>query len=122
MNTMQASKMTGIPVDTLIRMRDRNNRSLLSGPPFHKILDKSGAPIYEYKANELREWMRIKLCQITAGDAANIMGISRDEILAISGVKAFRIKNDYDGRLVINNARNIYIWLPTKGNRKKLKI
>lgn len=122
MNTLQASKMTGIPVDTLIRMRARDTRSLLSGPPFHKVMSKAGVPVYEYKAKELRDWMRIKLCQITAGDAANIMGVSRDEIMVITGVKAFRVKGEYDGRLVINNARNLYIWLPTKKNRKKLKI
>ena len=122
MNTLQASNMTGIPVSTLIRMRARDTRSNLSGPPFHKTMGKGGEPIYEYKAAELRAWMRIKLCQITAGDAANIMGISRDEIVAMSGIKAFKIDNEYKGRLIVNNSKNMYIWLPTKNNRKKLSI
>lgn len=122
MNTLQASNMTGIPTDTLIRMRSRNTTSNLSGPPFHKKMGKGGEPIYEYKAAELRAWLRIKLCQITAGDAANIMGISRDEIMTFSGIKAFKIDNEYKGRLIVNNAKNMYIWLPTKITRKKLKI
>lgn len=122
MNIQQTANMTGIPADTLIRMRARDTRSNLSGPPFHKTMGKSGMPVYTYKAAEVREWMRIKLCQVTAGDAANIMGISRDEIMVYSGIKAFKIDNEYKGRLVINNARNQYIWLPEKNNRKKLKI
>ncbi len=119
MNIAQTSKMTNIPMDILLRMRARDTRSILSGPPFHKVMGKKGEPIYEYKVKEIREWMRIKLCQVTAGDAANIMGVSRDEILAINGVQGFRIKNDYDGRLVVNNARNMYIWLPTKRKARK---
>lgn len=114
--------MTGIPLSVLIRMRDRNNRSLKSGPPFHKVISKGGTPTYEYKAAEVRDWMRIKLCQITAGDAANIMGITREEILDLTGVQAFQIKNEYQGKLVVNNTANIYIWLPAKNKRKKLSL
>lgn len=114
MNIQQTSKLTGIPTDVLLRMRDRKNLSLLSGPPFHKLMSKSGVPVYEYNLKEVREWMRLKRGRITAGDAATIMGVSREEILGIHGVESFRIQNEYDGRLVVNNTRNLYIWLPTK--------
>lgn len=122
MNVQQTSKMTGLPVETLIKMRSRDTTSLISGPPYTKTMGKGGQTVYVYKAAEVRNWLRIKLCQVTAGDAANIMGISRDEIMAIHGIKAFKVTGEYQGRLIVNNTNRIYIWLPAKNNRKKLSI
>ncbi len=122
MNIQQTAKMTGVPVEILIKMRSRDTTSMLSGPPYTKTLGKGGETLYVYNAAEVRKWLKIKLCQVTAGDAANIMGVSRDDIVAIHGIKAFKISGEYDGRLIVNNTNRIYIWLPAKNNRKKLSI
>lgn len=113
MNLQQTAKMTGIPEGTLLRMRSRESRSLKSGPPYHKTISKDGEAIYLYKKEEIRKWLKIRLCLITAGDAADIMGISRDEVLKIFGLKGFNVKNGkIKGRLIVDNGKNQYIWLP----------
>ena len=95
-------------------MRTRESNSLKSGPPFHKVLTVSGDLIYVYIKSEIVKWMKIRNCLITAADAAELMGISRDEVLAIYGLKGFNISYDgkLKGRLIINNGKNQYIWVP----------
>ena len=113
MNVQQTSKMTKIPEKVLIRMRSRESQSLRSGPPYHKIMSSTGDAIYVYLKKEVQEWMRIRRCLITAGDAAAILGISREEVLEFYGLKGFNVQcEDYRGRLIINNGKNFYIWLP----------
>ena len=121
MNVQQVAKMTGLPEKVLIKMRSRETVSFKSGPPFHKTMGKGGETIYEYKLKEVREWMRLKNCDITAGDAASIMGISRDEIKALHGVQALDVNDEegYKGKIVINNPRNIFLWVPEVKSRKK---
>lgn len=116
MNIQQVSKMTKIPVELLLRMRSRESRSLRSGPPVHKVLTNTGELVYVYLKTEIAKWMKMRNCLITAGDAAELMGISRDEILEIYGLRGFNIKykGGFVGRLIINNSKNQYIWLPKR--------
>ncbi len=120
MNIAQVARMTNIPVFVLARMRDRKGASLLCGPPFHKMMDAEGNLIYVYKIKEIREWMRWRNCQITAGDAAEILGCTRDDILKYSGIHSFDIrKKEYRGRLVMDRSKNLYIWMPVRKKEKK---
>ncbi len=113
MNTQQASKLTNIPVSVLVRMRARQTMSIKSGPPFRKKMNKNGELIYEYNRVEVLDWLRHRVCLITAGDAAEILSVPREEILKYSGVQSKEIKTkEYRGKLVIDNGKNIYIWVP----------
>ena len=94
-------------------MRSREGRSLKSGPPYHKVISPKGEAIYVYLKREVLGWMKLRRCLITAGDAAQIMGISREEILDLYGLKGFNVEcEDYRGRLIVNNSTNFYVWLP----------
>ncbi len=75
-------------------------------------MTKNGAMVYSYDAREVRAWMKLRNCRITAADAAEILSTSRDEIRKYSGVisKEVRTKG-YKGRLIIDNAHNIYMWV-----------
>ena len=113
MNVQQTSEMTKIPVEILLKMRSRENRSFKSGPPFHKKISSHGEPIYIYHKKEVQKWMKTRRCLVTAGDAAEIMGISRDELLNIWGLHGFNVKfGTYRGRLIVHNSKNFYVWLP----------
>ncbi len=115
MNTAQAAKLTGIPSELLIRMRARETKSLKSGPPYAKTLNPEGAVAYTYSKADVERWMKMRRCAITAADAAVVLGCSRDEILAIYGLQSIPIKNKgYEGKLLIDNGKSIYIWLPTR--------
>lgn len=115
MNLQETSKLTKIPEDVLVRMRSRESRSLRSGPPYHKVISSHGEAVYVYLKKEVLEWLKIRRCLVTAGDAALIMGVSRDELLNIWGLRGFNIKYEtFRGRLIVNNSKNQYIWLPVK--------
>jgi hypothetical protein len=113
-NVQEVSKLTKIPVKVLIRMRLRDSGSLKAGPPFHKILNSHGELNYVYLKTEVKKWLKIRNCLITALDAAIILGISRDEVLNFYGLRGFTVQYDKNckGRLIINNAKNLYIWMP----------
>lgn len=116
MNTTEAAELTGIPEIILIRMRNRENRSLKSGPPFSKKMDKYGNPFYSYSRRDLNQWMKITAsAQLTAGDASAILKMTREELLTIDGLKGFDIRTKaYRGRLIVDNSRNVYIWVSLK--------
>lgn len=119
MNIQQTSKMTGIPQHILVRMRARDTRTLISGPPFCKVIGKNGETRYVYHLSNVREWMRLRKSRITAGDAALILGVHREEILEYSGLRGFDVATrEYKGRLIIDNARNVYLWIPKKRGKK----
>lgn len=115
MNTAQVAKMTGIPEFILIRMRTRDTRTLKNGPPFHKKLGKKGETIYYYTQSEVKRWMKMRNCLITAMDAALILDSCRLDILDIYGLKSIPVCNEqYSGKLVIDNSKNFYLWIPKK--------
>lgn len=115
MNTSETAKYTGIPAEVLVRMRARETRSRKSGPPFCKVLSAVGDAEYVYSKREIKQWLRLRNCLITAGDAAVILGLHREDILSIHGVQSFTVKKrGYRGRLVVDNTRKIYIWLGKK--------
>lgn len=114
MNTAEVAKLTGIPQELLTRLRARESRSLKCGPPFCKTLDRTG-PKYVYDRKEVLKWMKLRNCLITAGDAALIKNVMREVILNISGLKSFDIRRkDYKGKLIIDNAKSVYIWVPKR--------
>lgn len=113
MNVQEVSKFTKIPVKVLLRMQVRGSGSLNSGPPFRKSISNGGELVYVYLKSEVKKWLEMRNCLITAADAGIILGISRDEVLAICGLKGFMARNGkYRGRLLVNNAKNLYIWMP----------
>lgn len=117
MNVEQVSKLLLIPIEILVRMRARR-----TGPPFHKVLTASGEIIYLYLKTELLKWMTNRTAFfITAGDAAELLGISRLEVTKISGFKGFDISfnRKYKGRLLINAAKNQFIWVPNRRKKRK---
>src|SRR6266436_1554899 len=115
MNTKQTAKMTGIPEQILIRMRARETTSLKSGPPFCKKMGKEGEIEYSYHKADVQRWMKARNCLITAADAARILGCSREDILSIYGLQSLPIRaRGFNGRLLINNGKNIYVWIPDK--------
>lgn len=119
MNLAQTSKMTGIPEFLLIRLRARETTSLRSGPPYCKVLTKNGDMDYVYDRKAVREWMKMRRCLITAGDAAKMLGMSREDLLKIFGQTRFYLRTkEYYGKLIINNSKNIYIWLPREEFKK----
>src|SRR6476661_1370263 len=104
MNTKETAKLTGIPEDILIRMRARETRSLKSGPPYSKKMDKSGAVTYVYNKAEVQKWLKFRRCLITAADAAVILNCAREDILAIYGLQSIPVRTKrYKGRLVVDN-------------------
>lgn len=113
MNTIETAKYTGIPAEVLIRMRARETRTLKNGPPFCKTIGKNGETVYVYWKKDVKQWMKMRRCLITAGDAALIMDIHREELLDIHGVTGIDIRRKkFKGKLIIDNPRNVYIWLP----------
>lgn len=115
MNLQETSKLTKIPEDVLVRMRSRESRSLRSGPPYHKVISSNGEAVYIYLKKEVLGWLKMRRCMVTAGDAAIIMGVSRNEVLDIWGLRGFNVcAGNYKGRLIVNNGKNQYIWLPMR--------
>lgn len=116
MDIEQVSKLTLIPVEILARMRKRRG-----GPPCHKVLTNSGHVVYLYLKSEILKWLTGKTAFfITAGDAAELMGISRDAVMSISGFKGFDVHYNhiFNGRLIVNNGKNQYIWVPSRRKQK----
>lgn len=111
LNITEVSKLTGLDVFLLKRMRSRESITLNSGPPFCKIIDALGNTKYVYKKSDVLKWMKRRRFRVTAGDAATILNISRDELLARfnQGQHSWEGKS---GKLVINTGKNIFIWIP----------
>jgi len=114
MSLKEVAKMTGLSEHILMRMRTRNSHSLKSGPPFCKKLI-NGELVYIYDRIEVKKWLEQRHCLITALDAAQLLGISREELLNFYGLKSFDIRQGRrKSKLIIQNSKNIYIWIRKK--------
>lgn len=112
MNTKQTAELTGIPAEMLHRLRTRNSTTTLhSGPPFSRRIDKNGVYHYTYNKTQILSWMKKRNLLITAKEAADLLGITREEVLAVAGVKRFDIRC---GFLVINPGKNLFIMVLKK--------
>ena len=111
MNITEVSELTGIEVALLRHMRARESITFHSGPPYCKTLSPKGDTLYVYKKTEVLNWIKRRRFRVTAGDAAKILGISRMELLRVYR-HSLHSWEDPKGKLVINVARNIFIWVP----------
>lgn len=111
MTITDVSKLTGLEIPILRKMRNRETVTLLSGPPFCKTIDRFGCTQYVYKRSEVLRWMKRRKFRITAGDAAAILGISRAELLGDYGHGQHSWENR-KGKLIIAAGKNMFIWLP----------
>jgi hypothetical protein len=111
LNITQVSKLTGLNVSLLRDMRARETRTLKSGPPFCKTLDRWGHTRYVYKKHEVLRWLKRRHFAITGADAAAILGVTRRELLGKygNGVHSWR---GPPGELVICAGKNMFIWRP----------
>lgn len=90
MNTAETAKLTGIPLELLIKMRNRNQTiTLQSGPPYMKKVDKNGIPYFVYHKTQVMAWLAKRNVLITAAEAAQLIGVTRVEVLKIAGIKRF---------------------------------
>lgn len=106
------SKLCGLSVETLRWMRGRETITLKSGPPYYKGMDEFGLTVYLYRRDDVLKWLKRKRnFRITASDAAEILRISRYEMIGrfSHGLHSFEGKN---GKLTIEVAKNTYIWIP----------
>lgn len=104
MNTLEASEFLGIPANILAKMRYRPTSTLQAGPPFEKKYVK-GKPTVVYKMSSLKAWLKMRSCLLTAGEAAELLGVSRDEILNMVG--SYEVAG---GNLVVYPTRNVYLF------------
>jgi len=105
MNTLEASEYTGIPLDILIRMRTRVTSTLRSGPPYERKFVE-GKLQYVYRKAPLDRWLKTRRCLLTAGEGAQLLGISRDEILNMVG----KVVVPSGGYIYIYPTRNMYVF------------
>ena len=115
MNTLETAKFTGISADLLVRMRYRPTSTLRSGPPYSKRYNRNGLLRIVYSKAEVKRWLKQKKFLITAGEAALALGVIRDDILSIRGVKRFDIKN---GFIVIRHQKT-FTYIVLKGVNMK---
>lgn len=114
-STKQASELTGLPVNVLIQMRSRETTSLKSGPPFRMSRDEDGTKVYEYPKEELEAWIEAKKpFQLTAKDAADTMGLNREEILKDRRLQRFEMDG---GDLLVYPGKNIFLWVGGLGRK-----
>jgi hypothetical protein len=114
MTTEETSKLTGIPLDLLISMRTRRTSTLQSGPPFSRVVDKDGTPIFKYNKAHVKSWMKNRNALITAAEAAKMIGITREEILNITGIKRFDFPH---GSIVIKPTDNLFVFVLKRGKK-----
>lgn len=120
MNTKETAEITGIPAELLIRMRTRETRTRKSGPPYCKKVGKDGMPRYVYSKPEVRTWLKSRNCLITPADAALILGLHRDDILAIHGIRSFTVrKKTHSGTVVVDNSTRVYVWIPCQSRKRQ---
>lgn len=112
MNTTEAAALTGIPAMLLRRMRSRESRTLRGGPPYEYRLSSKGTMKYSYAREAVEQWMKTRNCIITQGDAAMLLECSRDEIGDYYGLRSFEIRGKSKGKLIIDNGKNLFIWIP----------
>jgi hypothetical protein len=112
MNTKQTEQLTGIPAILLRRLRSRESMTLRGGPPYRRRLTSKGTMGYTYDRAEVTQWMQLKRCLITQGDAAVLMDCSRDEISRYYGLRSFEIRGKKNGKLIIDNGKNFFMWVP----------
>lgn len=109
MNTAQTAELTGIPAETLHRLRTRSSTTTLhSGPPYCKRIDKNGVYHYTYNKRDVLAWMKKRNLLLTAKEAADFLNITRDEVLAMTGVKRFDIKC---GFIIVNPGKNLFVMV-----------
>jgi hypothetical protein len=124
-NTAEAAKFTGIPAEILHRMRTDSTRGYdKRGPPYCRIMNKDekydclDEMNYVYREKDLIEWMKSKNCNITANDAAFILGISRTQVLNFFGIKTYKTPI---GEVLICRAKNFFMFTSKKQAKMKLK-
>ena len=116
MTTTQTAKFIGLPETILINMRTMSTRGNdRRGPPFCRVMDKEGVLKYTYSQTEVIKWMSQSSIQLTANDAAYLLGISRTQVLALYGLQKHKVGN---GELVIDSAKNFFIFI----RKRKLKL
>jgi hypothetical protein len=111
LNITEVAKLTGLDAAILRGMRARETRTLKSGPPFCKTVDKLGNTRYVYKKHEVLKWLKRSHFAITGADAAAILGISRPELFAKYGHNTHSWKGP-TGELIITIGKNLFIWRP----------
>lgn len=101
---------------TLLKaMRSRNNTvTNQSGPPYERLIGRSGIPTFNYKKTHIDAWMKKRNLLLTAKEAADVLGIGRDDILKIHGSKRFDFKQF---SLVCNPDKNMFIMILAKKRR-----
>jgi hypothetical protein len=115
MNTSDTSKLTGIPAGVLKALRSRNETvTNRSGPPYSKVIDKNGVSHFRYNKTLVLRWMAKTNLLLTAKEAANLIGVTRTEIMAVTGTKRFDFRR-YS--IVISPAKNLFIMI-LKGRKK----
>lgn len=108
MTPSECSKLTGIPLDLLISIRNRPTSTLQSGPPYCQVVGANGIPKIVYNKTNVLKWMKQRNLLITAAEAAKQIGITRNQLLAISGIKRFDFKK---GSIVVQPAKNLFVWV-----------
>lgn len=116
MNTKECSEFTGIPETTLERMRTRVTTTWRQGPPFAKVVDKDGITHVRYTKAGVLRWMKKRNLLLTALEAATLLGITRDEILAIHGLRRFDLKIGY---LLVEAKKNMFTLVLDKAKAAK---
>jgi hypothetical protein len=111
MNISEVANLIGLDIYLLRHMRARESITLKSGPPFCKTIDAVGNTKYVYKKTEVMKWLKRKHFRITAGDAAKILGISRDELMGDYRQGLHSWENP-KGKLIVEVRKNIFIWMP----------
>ncbi len=107
LTTKQTARLTGIPLDLLIKMRLRNaSVSLNSSPPFERILNRFGAVEYVYHKAKVEQWMKTKCCRITAAETAFLLNLTR---LEVESLPAGSYSLNY-GSVIAYPGKHIYIF------------
>lgn len=107
MTPTECSKFTGIPLDVLISIRNRPTSTLQSGPPYSQVYDSNGVPRIVYNKRKVSSWMKNRNLLITAGEAAKMIGITRFQLLSITGVKRFDFRK---GSVVVQPSKNLFVF------------
>jgi hypothetical protein len=61
-----------------------------------------------YNKKNVMAWMKKRNLLITAAEAAKQIGITRNQLLAISGTKRFDFRK---GSIVVQPSKNLFVWV-----------
>lgn len=112
MNTYEAAIFTGVPAELLIKMRTRMTSTLRSGPPYRKAMDKKGNVSYTYNKRDLTRWAKLSSCLITAGEAALLLGVTREELInSVQNFVCIAIGPN-KGSVLIAPSKNLFMFKP----------